>query len=238
MIFAIPFLKTQTSSVNTTACCHRIHSWIWRKSRRYLWTRLKFKHQNTITCHSRTHSRHLTKTPTQILRANNALSWRCNFQAWKWKVKAVSDLIFAFHEHLNSSLLYGNANIRYGHYYLLPYTPFLKNQMQTLRVKVSLPVKFSCTLNIQTRKTRQGNLSSSMKTEDKERAELLGRKRALKAELMTTSTAIGHIEHDMGRLQTYIINSGTVNSLLNEPCVERDLVFYDISRNSKNLICV
>ena len=105
-------------------------------------------------------------------------------------------------------------------------------------MNVTLPVEFSCTLNITTRKTRQGNLSSSLRTEDKERAELLERKRALKAELMTTSTAIGHIEHDMDRLQTYIINSGTVNSLLNEPSVERDLVFYDISKNSKNLICV
>ena len=71
-------------------------------------------------------------------------------------------------------------------------------------------------------------MSSILRTEDKERTELLERKRALKAELMTTSTAIGHIEHDMDRLQTYIINSGTVYPVLNEQCIERHAIFYEI----------
>ena len=71
-------------------------------------------------------------------------------------------------------------------------------------------------LNILTSKSRRGPLSAStIKTKQKggdtqsqDKAELLERKRALKAELTSTSTAIGHIEQDMDRLQTYINNTG------------------------------
>ena len=100
-------------------------------------------------------------------------------------------------------------------------------------------LKFLAPHNITTRKTRQGNLSSILRTEDKERTELLERKRALKAELMTTSTAIGHIEHDMDRLQTYIINSGTVYPVLNEQCIKRHAIFYEIfKRWQKSTLCL